>query len=217
QASAIPAATYGETGPLPSGVTFTPDGSLAGTPAQGAGGQYPITITASHGVAPSHPQRFYLTVFQAPEITTAPRARFVAGRSGIFALQATGYPLPGFTETGKVPPGTTLYPASSGWQLAADPPATSGGIYRFTLHASNGISPSASQAFTLTVDAAPAFTSARRATFRHGVRNKFTIRTTGFPTAKLSEHGKLPKGVHFRAAGNGTAVLSGLPPRADVG
>lgn len=101
-------------------------------------------------------------------------------------------------------------------ELAGVPSATSGGIYRFTLTAT-GVGAPASQAFTLTVDAAPVFTSARQVTFKHGARNRFTIRAAGFPAPKLFKHGRLPKGVSFRAAANGTAVLSGRPPRADKG
>ena len=216
QASAIPSATYGEDGPLPAGVTLTPDGSLAGTPAPGTGGQYAFTITAGNGVAPSYPQRFCLTVYQAPAITSASHARFVAGRDNAFALQATGYPVPVFNEAGKLPAWISLIPTSGGWALAGVPAPTSGGVYPIILTAT-GAGPSASQDFTLTVDTAPAFTSASRATFKPGPRNSFTIRTTGYPAAKLSEHGKLPKGVSFKAAANGTAVLSGHPPRADKG
>lgn len=51
---------------LPAGVTFTDNGngtaSLAGTPAAGTGGVYPLTITASNGVAPDATQAFTLTV-----------------------------------------------------------------------------------------------------------------------------------------------------------
>lgn len=216
QASAIPAATYTEAGPLPGGVVLKPDGSLAGTPVAGSGGQYPIIITASNGVGPSYPQRFFLTVYQAPVITTAPHARFVGGKVNTFALQATGYPLPTFSETGKLPPLTSIIATSGGWALAGSPPAKAGGTYRFTLIAS-GVGPPASQAFTLTVTAEPAFVSASRATFKPGAWNRFTVRTTGFPRAKLSERGKLPTGITFRARSNGTAVLSGRARRADVG
>ena len=50
-----PTATLSETGGLPGGVTFTDNGdgtaTLAGTPATGSNGTYPLTITASNGVA----------------------------------------------------------------------------------------------------------------------------------------------------------------------
>jgi len=52
-ATALPAATFTETGQLPSGVTLSSAGVLSGTPAAGTGGVYPITIIASNGVAPT--------------------------------------------------------------------------------------------------------------------------------------------------------------------
>ena len=49
-----------ETGALPDGVTFVDNGdgtaTLAGTPAAGTGGTYPITITATNGVGPTPPR-----------------------------------------------------------------------------------------------------------------------------------------------------------------
>jgi hypothetical protein len=61
------------TGALPTGVSFTDnnDGtaSLAGTPAAGTGGAYPLTITANNGVTPDANQSFILTVFEVPTPT----------------------------------------------------------------------------------------------------------------------------------------------------
>jgi hypothetical protein len=49
-----PAPALGETGTLPSGVTFKDDGNgtatLSGTPAAGTGGVYTLTLTATNGV-----------------------------------------------------------------------------------------------------------------------------------------------------------------------
>lgn len=50
-------------GTLSAGVTFTPaTGVLAGTPAAGTGGSYPLTFTGLNGVAPDATQTFTLTV-----------------------------------------------------------------------------------------------------------------------------------------------------------
>jgi hypothetical protein len=65
-ATGIPTPTIEVTGGLPGGVTLTDNGdgtaSLAGTAAAGTGGVYPLTITASNGVAPDAEQAFTLTV-----------------------------------------------------------------------------------------------------------------------------------------------------------
>src|SRR5216684_5273610 len=64
-----PQPTITETGTLPGGVSFTDNGNrtatIAGTPASGSGGSYPITITASNGIQPNATQNFVLTINQA--------------------------------------------------------------------------------------------------------------------------------------------------------
>jgi len=159
-------------------------------------------------------QRFILTIREAPSFKSSPKATFVAGTSGSLHFSANGYPAPSYTEVGVVPIGLSW---SSSGVLTGTPAAGSGGVYPLTITASNGISPSASQAFTLTVDQAPAITSARSATFKAGHFRRFIVRTTGFPAATLSERGRLPAGVRFRARANGTAVLAGRATKADRG
>jgi hypothetical protein len=71
----FPTPSMAATGALPSGVTFTDNGdgtaTLAGTPAAGTAGTYPITITASNGISPNASQDFTLTVVAMDIITTA--------------------------------------------------------------------------------------------------------------------------------------------------
>jgi hypothetical protein len=54
-------------------------------------------------------------------------------------------------------------------------------------------------------------------TFTHGKRGTFTIRTTGYPAAQLSEQGKLPAGLTFRAGSGGPATISGTPAASTKG
>jgi len=65
-ATGSPAPTFTESGNLPEGVTFSSSGVLSGTPAVYTDNVWPITITATNGVAPDATQRFTLTVAQAP-------------------------------------------------------------------------------------------------------------------------------------------------------
>src|SRR5262249_55923786 len=92
KATGYPPPTLSETGPLPSDVTLSSSGVLAGTPATGTGGTYPITIVASNGVAPNATQNFTLrvgdfTISASPESETIPR-----GHDGVFTVstQALG-------------------------------------------------------------------------------------------------------------------------------
>jgi YVTN family beta-propeller protein len=281
QANALPAASFTESGALPDGVTLSPDGKLAGTPAPDSGGSYPITLTASNGTAPDFHQAFTLlvneapaatvastatfqvgtpvnfpiqvtgdpapsvqvmgdlpagvsltgnslsgwqltgtpargsgglysvsilvsnsagsvdppvtlTVQEAPSITSAPKATFRTGTDRSFSLTYLGFPAPTFTETGKLPAGVSF---SSGGGFSGTPGRHAGGVYSITITGSNGIAPDATQPFALTVNQPPAFTSARQATFSAGKRHTFTVRTSGYPAAKLSERGALPKGI----------------------
>jgi hypothetical protein len=203
--------TFSETGTLPSGVTLSTAGVLSGTPAASTGGSYPITITASNGVTPNGTQSFTLTVDQAPAITSANNTSFTVGTAGSFTVTATGYPAPTFTETGTLPSGVTL---STAGVLSGTPAASTGGSYPITITAANGVTPNATQNFTLTVDQAPAITSANNTTFTVGTTGSFTVTATGYPTSMtFSETGSLPSGVTLTSAG----VLSGTPAASTGG
>lgn len=93
----------------------------------------------------------------------------------------------------------------------------SGGVYPIEITASNGVSPDATQAFTLTVDEAAAFTSADQTIFTVGNAGSFSVTTTGFPAPSLSEIGSLPAGVTFADNGDGTATFSGTPAVGSAG
>jgi YVTN family beta-propeller protein len=67
----IPTPTLAVTGALPSGVTFnTATGALAGTPALGTVGSYPLTFTAANGSPSNTAQSFTLTVTKANQAIT---------------------------------------------------------------------------------------------------------------------------------------------------
>jgi len=200
-ATGFPAPAITEKGTLPTGITFT-NGTLSGTPAAGTGGSYPITLTAINGVTPDATENFTLTVDQAPAITSAASTTFTTGQSGSLTPTATGFPAPAITEKGTLPTGITF----TNGTLSGTPGSGTGGTYPITLTAINGVTPDATQDFTLTVDQAPAITSATGTTFTVGQANSYTIATTGFPAPAITEKGALPKGVTFT---NGT--LSGIP------
>jgi hypothetical protein len=64
-ASGFPAATFSETGTLPTGLSFNSStGVLSGTPGAGMSGTYPVTFAASNGVGTQASQSFTLTIDQ---------------------------------------------------------------------------------------------------------------------------------------------------------
>jgi hypothetical protein len=204
---------------LPSGVTFVDDGNgtatLSGTPAAGTGAMYTFAITATDGVTPKAIQSFSLYVDQPPAITSGTSATFATGKPGSFTVKASGYPKSTFIEVGTLPSGVTL--SSSGY-LSGTPAAGTSGTYPINITATNGIGLAATQSFTLTVNQAPAITSANSASFNVGVSGPtFTIATTGFPTARITKMGSLPKGLSFAALSNGTATITGTPAAGTAG
>jgi len=66
----------------------------------------------------------------------------------------------------------------------------------------------AQQIFVLTVDQAPAITSAAGTTSTLGALDSFTVANTGFPTSTISQSGALLAGIGFFDNHNGTGTLS---------
>jgi sugar lactone lactonase YvrE len=207
-----PTPSITESGALPNGVGFINNGNgtatISGTPT--TGGTFGITITAANGNSPNAIQSFTLTVNQAPAITSANNATFSVGAAGSFTVTTSGIPTASLSESGALPNGVTLVDNHNGTGTLGGTP-TAGGTFGITITAANGISPNAIQSLTLTVNQAPAITSANNATFSAGGAGSFTVTTTGIPTASLSASGALPSGVTFVDNHNGTGALSGTP------
>ena len=100
--------------------------------------------------------------------------------------------------------------------LAGTPAAGSSGTYTLHFTAHNGIGADATQSFTLTVNQAPAFTSANSIAFTVGTAGTFTVAASGFPAPALSESNTdtLPSGVTFTPA---TGILAGTPAAGSSG
>ncbi len=182
-----------------------------------SGNQYRAVFTNSVGTATSTAAT--LLVGTAPVITSANSTTFTVGTAGSFTVTATGKPAPALTGSG-LPAWLTLTDNHDGTAtLAGTPPAGSGGTVSLTLHASNGFAPADDQAFTLTIDESPAFTSANHATFVAGQQGQFAVTTTpGRPTATtLTETGTLPSGIAFTDKGDGTGTLSGTAAAGTAG
>jgi hypothetical protein len=214
-----PAITLACSPALPAGVGFVDNGNgtgtLSGNPPAGSGGAYNCTVTASNGVGAPATQPFTLNVNEPPTITSASSLALTAGSAtGLpFTVTATGFPATiTYSQSGALPTGVTFNAATH--QLTGAPAANAGGLYNIVFGASNGVAPAASQNFALTVNQAPAITSAASATFSIGAANTFTVTTTGYPapTITLTCSPPLPAGVGFVDNGNGTGTLSGTPP-----
>jgi predicted outer membrane repeat protein len=146
-ASGFPAPVFSLSGALPSLLSLNPTtGVLSGTPAQGTGGTYALTVTASNAVG-TNIQAFTLTVNQSPAITSANVTIFLASLTNSFSFAGSGPPAPGFTLSGTLPANVRFNAGA----LSGTPPLGSGGAYPLTVTATNGILPNGTQNFTLNV------------------------------------------------------------------
>ncbi len=150
------------------------------------------------------------TVDEAPTITSADETTFTEGTEGSFPVEATGTPAPTFTESGALPNGVKLNESTG----VLSGTATETGTFAIAFTAHNGIGADSVQHFTLTVDAAPAITSADETTFTEGTGGSFTVTASGYPTPLIAmTAGSLPKGVEFSSL---TDQLSGTPTHEGV-
>jgi hypothetical protein len=213
-ATGFPIGVLSEAGALPTGVTFVDnlDGTatLSGTPAAATGGTYHLTLGASNGVLPAATQSFTLAINQAPAVTSAAAATFIAGQSGSYTMTTTGFPIGVMHKTGTLPAGVTFTDNNDGTAtIAGTPAAGTGGSYSLTLTASNGVSPNGTLAFTLTVDAAPVIvTSPTSTTINAGGNASFTSSATGYPAPAVQWQVSTNGGTTFTSITNG-GVYSG--------
>ncbi len=209
-----PAATITETGALPTGLTFTDKGNgtatIAGIPAAGTSGKYPVTISAanSSGSTVNLALAVTVTAGRAPVITSGATAYFTLNGVGAFAVSTTGAPPPAITEVGALPAGLTFTDNNNGTALLSGTP-TASGTTTLSVTAANGITPNATQTLTVIVGQVPAITSAASTTFTTGAPGTFSVTTTEYPAPTLTETGALPAGVTFTDNGKGTATLAG--------
>jgi large repetitive protein len=145
---------------LPAGMTFVDNGddtaTLSGSASAGTGGTYTFTITASNGVAPDATQSFTLTIDEAPTVTSADNTTFAVGAASTFTVTMAGFPAgnaASFSDGGgNLPSGVSFVDNGNGTATLAGTPAPGTvGTYPLTLTVSNGIAPSGTQSFTLTV------------------------------------------------------------------
>jgi probable HAF family extracellular repeat protein len=160
---------------------------------------------------------FLLSPAEAPGITSASSTTFTVGTAGTFTVTTTGLPTAAIGVSGALPGGVAFIDNGDGTaSLAGTPAAGSGGVYHLTVVAGNQ-GGAATQQFALTINEAPAVTSASSATFLAGVAGSFTVTTFGFPFPVLGASGPVPEGLVFTDNGDGTASLAGTAEQDSAG
>jgi uncharacterized repeat protein (TIGR03803 family) len=135
-------------GNLPPGLALTTGGVLSGVPT--GTGIYTGTVKAGNGIGSAATQSFSITVDRPPYFLSGPVSATTTVNTSFspVGFAVAGYPASTFSVTqGSLPPGITLG-ASNGIFSGI---STQTGTYTGTVTASNGISPNASQTFTIKV------------------------------------------------------------------
>ena len=215
--SGYPVPSLSLEGTLPAGLVFTHnfDGTatVSGTPELGTLDDYELTVTASNGVEPDALQVLLLRVNPSavpPDITSADTTVFESDSPGSFTVTVDGFPEPEISIAGSMPDGLTFVDNQDGTAtLSGTPSVGTGGVYIFTIAASNGEGEDDVQEFTLEVYESPVIISDDETEIGSGELTTFTIEATGYPAPSISCSGTLPDGMSFTDNGDGTGTISG--------
>jgi alpha-tubulin suppressor-like RCC1 family protein len=152
----------------------------------------------------------------APQITSVDHTTFTAGQANSFTITTNG--TPDVTSITQDNSAVDSYFTDNGDGTATlSYSGSSGGVFTFTVTASNGVNPAATQTFTLTINAAPLITSGSTFLISVGVSINIPITTSGYPAPAINQVGLLPSGLTFVDNSDGTATLSGTPASGTVG
>ena len=160
--------------------------------------------------------RVFAVPRQAPAFTTTATGLIavVGDPATSYWMQTSANPAPTYSEAGKLPAGVSLAPSG---EIFVSPAAGTGGRYPITISAANGVGAPAKQSFVVTINQAPAFTSAARTTCKPGHQCRFTIATTGYPPATITMTGRLPRGLRFVPGHGGKATIEGEAAKSAAG
>ena len=213
-----PTPTLSATG-LPNGLHLVSNGvgtgkaHIEGTPANGAGGTYDVTVTATNGVGTDASAVLHLTVNEAPEITGSSNARVVVGFASTIGYSADGFPGPSsLHEAGALPTGLTFHDNGNGSATISGTSATgTEGTYPVTITASNGIAPDAVLHVSLVV--APQLQISTTSLPNAPVGSAYSgsvVAIGGQPTYSFTlDSGTLPAGLHLNGDGTITGAATG--------
>jgi large repetitive protein len=204
--------TFSDGGSLPSGLGFEDnnDGTatIAGTPAEGTAGTYPITINLKDVDEAVAQQSFTLTV---AGITSADTASALVGTPFTFGVTTVGTGQWTLSNTGTLPSGVTFQDNGDGTAtIAGTPAALTAGTYPITIDAQDTDGPLETQTFTLfVVDIAMTSTTLPPARVRAAYDQRLRASGGRTPYRWTLESGKLPPRITL----SGDGRLTGTAPK----
>ena len=130
-----------------------PSGPNAYNPGGGGGGGSSYSAGRNSVIATDWTRTpLVILSWESPAFTSTASATFVESQSSRVSITTTGTPDATVSEVGPLPTGMTFRDNGDGTAtLSGVPGAGTGGVYSLTITASNGVSPDATQNFTLTV------------------------------------------------------------------
>lgn len=163
-----------------------------------------LCALGGNGVSPDATQNLVINVstLMPPSITSSAITSAAVGQLYSYSITTTGNPAPSLSTVEDLPEWLSF----NGNMLSGTP--TNAGSLAITLIADNGVNPTATQTFTLTIGIAPAILSSPITAATVGQPYSYTVATTGTPAPTLSASG-LPAWLSL--SGN---VMSGTPPSA---
>jgi hypothetical protein len=219
RSTARPVAVLRTASALPAGVTFTDrgdgTGNLAGTPTPAAAADYPITFTASNGVAPEASQAFTLKVVRVGTFTSPTAIDGVEGQPLDFAITTDAVPpvnslrLEGTLPTGLAFSHVAGQPTA---RISGTPAVGSRGTRTLSVFASNGVGAEVGQALTLNIAAVnqrPSFTPGPRVTVNEDAP---PVNLAGWATAISAGNGEAGQALQFVVQGNSNPTLFSAGP-----
>lgn len=217
--------TQGTLGGSAANRTYTPNANATASDS--------FTFRVNDGQLDSAVATVTITNTRAPAITSANATIFTPTQANSFTVLANGMPTPTATFTGcspSLPASITFTPdANGGGVLAGTPLATDAGAYTCTVTASNGVTPNATQSFTLTVGGTPTITSVASLpnaiegqAYSHTLTATALLNTAPFQISALAQTGTQPAGLSLgMPSGIGTnsasAPFSGTPASCSRG
>ena len=210
-----PVPVISEAGALPSGLTLVDGGdgtaTMAGTPAGGTGGAWPITLTAqsSEGTATS---TLTIAVHQGPAVTSTSTAIFEAGQQGSFTVSSAGTPTPTVSLTGSLPKGLTFTAHQDGTGTIAGVVGRSHvGTYVVSVRAANGSGPADVESLSVVVGRPPKVTAPAKVVVVRGATLSTTVSAKGEPAPTITVLG-LESWMHASSGAAGTMAITGRAP-----
>ncbi|MGW8482658.1 putative Ig domain-containing protein [Microbacterium sp. NPDC055903] len=187
-AEGSPAPAITASAALPEGLVLDDAGDgtarLHGTPSVSPG-SYEFAVSAENG-GDAAQSTFTLTVTSQPRFTSDDHATFTVGEEGSFEVTvANGYPTTSAVTLVDAPAWLELSGDAGSQRLTGTPPVGSGGTVDVTLSV-EGVDGEVTQAFTLTIDEAPAISGQPSSdSVLEGTDASFTVAATGHPAPQL--------------------------------